>query len=165
MRFPARPERNHTKTLPCWFRNRMDLTSQPTMMHQTIRRTFVSLAAIAAFCLSAVSGRSQVLASAGFTYTNSFDSLGTVTNSWVDNSNLPGWYASQTIGVLGGIRPGSGTSTAGALYSFGVAGVQPATDRALGRAGFGRTLPINSLAPGATQLISDANVPDTGFGS
>jgi hypothetical protein len=40
-----------------------------------------------------------------------------------------------------------------------------ATDRALGRAGFGRYLPINAIAPGATQLISDANVPDTGFGS
>ncbi len=102
------------------------------MIVRNIRNTVVAAAVVAASCLFAPSGYSQILASSGFTYTNSFDSLGTVSNAWTDNSNLLGWYASQSIGTLNGIRAGSGTSTAGALYSFGVAGVQPVTDRALG---------------------------------
>ena len=47
---------------------------------------------------------------------------------------MPGWYASQSISgpAVGTYRAGTGSSTAGALYSFGVAGVNPVTDRALG---------------------------------
>jgi hypothetical protein len=40
-----------------------------------------------------------------------------------------------------------------------------AINRALSRTSMSRYLPINSISPAATQLISDANVPDTGFGS
>lgn len=42
---------------------------------------------------------------------------------------------------------------------------EAAINRALSRTAFARYLPINAIAPASTQLISDANVPDTGFGS
>ena len=57
-------------------------------------------------------------------------------NTWTDNSTLPGWYASKTSGTgapaVGSYRAGTGTDTTGALYSFGIAGMNPVTDRALG---------------------------------
>ena len=80
------------------------------------------------------SASAQILVSAGSPYTQNFDSLGSVSNAWTDSSTLPGWYASQSIGgpTVAGYRAGTGSSTAGALWSFGVAGVNPVTDRALG---------------------------------
>jgi hypothetical protein len=82
------------------------------------------------------SASAQILVSAGSPYTQNFDSLATTgtANTWNDNSTLPGWYASQSIGgpAVATYRAGTGSSTAGALYSFGVAGVNPVTDRALG---------------------------------
>ncbi|MEO8276656.1 MAG: ExeM/NucH family extracellular endonuclease [Thermoanaerobaculia bacterium] len=61
--------------------------------------------------------------------TQSFDGLANSgTNvTWTDNSTLPGWYAS-----LATYNAGTGTSTTGAMYSFGVAGTHAVTDRALG---------------------------------
>lgn len=56
-------------------------------------------------------------------------------------------------------------SAKGLQYDQAYQDWQRAIDRAISRTAFGRYLPINSIAPGATQLISDANVPDTGFGS
>jgi len=49
---------------------------------------------------------------------------------WTDNSTIPGWYSSRTT-----YNAGTGSSNTGALYSFGVAGVNPVTDRALGSVG------------------------------
>ncbi len=46
---------------------------------------------------------------------------------WTDNSTIPGWYSTRTT-----YNSGTGSSNAGALYSFGVAGTNPVTDRALG---------------------------------
>src|SRR5258708_2103803 len=79
----------------------------------------------------------QVLFSAG-TYNQNFDTLATTgtANTWTDNQTLPGWYASKTnAGIpstVSAYRASTGSDTAGALYSFGVAGVSPLTDRALG---------------------------------
>lgn len=69
-------------------------------------------------------------------YTQNFDTLpssGTA-NPWTDDSTLAGWYASQTE-----IHAGTGSSTAGALYSFGETA---SSERALG-----------SLASGTTNTI------------
>jgi hypothetical protein len=69
-------------------------------------------------------------------YTQNFDTLpssGTA-NPWTDDSTLAGWYASETE-----IHEGTGSSTAGALYSFGAA---DSSERALG-----------SLASGTTNTI------------
>lgn len=83
---------------------------------------------------------SQILISGG-TYSQNFDSLATsgTANSWTDNSTLPGWYASTNAGggKLGGVslyRADSGSSMAGALYSYGASA---STERALGSIGSG----------------------------
>ena len=83
-----------------------------------------------------------ILVSSGTIYTQSFDSLSAsgTANPWADGGTLPGWYASTNLGgggVVATFRADSGTSTAGALYSYGTNGVNPASDRALGSIGSG----------------------------
>ncbi|MBP9900660.1 MAG: immunoglobulin domain-containing protein [Verrucomicrobia bacterium] len=66
-------------------------------------------------------------------YAQDFNSLATggTSNPWTDNSTLPGWYASRTSGgpAVTTYRAESGTSTAGALCSFGSTA---SSERALG---------------------------------
>lgn len=68
--------------------------------------------------------------------TENFDSLASAGTNivWTDNTTIPGWYATRTT-----YNSGTGSSNAGALYSFGVAGTNPASDRALGSIGSGST--------------------------
>jgi len=66
------------------------------------------------------------------TYSQTFDSLSTA-GSWSNNSTIAGWYAQTTANATiatFGLNTGS-TTTAG-LYSYGVAGTNASTDRALG---------------------------------
>jgi hypothetical protein len=63
-----------------------------------------------------------------------FNTLATsgTANAWTDGTTIANWYAS-----VGGSTPATytgatGTATAGGLYSFGVAGVNVVTDRAIG---------------------------------
>jgi hypothetical protein len=75
------------------------------------------------------------------TYSQNFDSLSNTgtTNTWTDNSTLPGWYATKAVTPPVTVyRADNGTSNAGALYSFGATG---STERALGT--------ISSGTPGA----------------
>jgi len=67
-------------------------------------------------------------------YAQNFDSLATsgTANAWTDNSTIPGWYASKSAGVTAIATYRSDNGNTGALYSYGVAGVSNATDRALG---------------------------------
>lgn len=57
-------------------------------------------------------------------YSQGFDTLAAsgTSNTWTDDSTLAGWYATRTVLIAG-----TGTNTAGGLYSFGNSG-----DRALG---------------------------------
>ncbi|WP_288424219.1 DUF5689 domain-containing protein, partial [uncultured Spirosoma sp.] len=66
------------------------------------------------------------ITSGNLTYTQSFNSLASTgtTNSWTDNTTLPGWLSTQAT-----YRASTGSDNAGALYSFGSTG---ATERALG---------------------------------
>ena len=85
----------------------------------------------------------------GGSYTQNFNSLANSgTNNWTDNSTLPGWYAAKTnAGTPSSFTnyiAGTGSSTAGALYSFGASG---SSERALG-----------SLASG------NANIGDIAYG-
>src|SRR5215213_4102930 len=68
--------------------------------------------------------------------TENFDTLASTGTgiAWADNGTIPGWYSSRTT-----YNTGTGSSNAGALYSFGVAGTNPVTDRALGGVGSGGT--------------------------
>src|SRR5574341_871719 len=72
----------------------------------------------------------------GSPLTENFDGLAqTGTNlTWADDSTIPGWYSNRTT-----YNTGTGSSNTGALYSFGVAGTNPVTDRALGSVGSGST--------------------------
>jgi endonuclease/exonuclease/phosphatase family metal-dependent hydrolase len=68
-------------------------------------------------------------------YVQNFDGLaaGGTGNLWTDNSTLMGWYAAKTLGgPVSGYNAGTGSANTGALYSFGVAGVNNVSDRALG---------------------------------
>ncbi len=72
----------------------------------------------------------------GTPLTENFDSLAqTGTNiAWADNTTIPGWYSTRTT-----YNSGTGSSNTGALYSFGVAGTNPVTERALGSVASGGT--------------------------
>jgi len=66
-------------------------------------------------------------------YAQNFDVLGSVSGTWTDNTTLPGWYISKSVaGGVTGYTASTGSGTTGAIYSYGVAGVNGATDRALG---------------------------------
>jgi uncharacterized protein len=68
--------------------------------------------------------------------TENFDTLASAGTglAWTDNTTIPGWYSSRTT-----YNTGTGSSNTGALYSFGVLGTNPASDRALGDVGSGGT--------------------------
>jgi endonuclease/exonuclease/phosphatase family metal-dependent hydrolase len=74
----------------------------------------------------------QILIGTG-TYSQNFDALASSgsANPWVDNSTLPGWYASKSVApsAIATYRADSGISTAGAIYSFGDSA---SNERALG---------------------------------
>jgi len=61
--------------------------------------------------------------------TQNFDTLAQAgTNiAWTNNATIPGWHSTRAT-----YNAGTGSSNAGALYSFGVAGAGVVGDRALG---------------------------------
>jgi hypothetical protein len=80
--------------------------------------------------VSSTSGQVTQSGSA-YIYTQSFDSLGTMSGSWTDNVTLPGWHADKQLGstTVTSYTADNGSSTVGGLHSYGSIG---ATDRALG---------------------------------
>ena len=120
--------------------------------------------AIVALLLSATSQTAYsrpAAISLGTTYTQNFDSLSNsgTANPWVNDSTLIGWYAAQAGGsapTLSTYRADNGTSTAGALYSYGTTS---STERALGSLGSGTP---GNLYYGVL-LQNDTSVDITGF--
>ena len=109
----------------------------------SVRRVlFLSLFLLTAIAISYVASPSSALTNNGSIttlespLTENFDTLAsTLTGiTWTDNTTIPGWYSSRVT-----YNTGTGTSNAGALYSFGVAGANPVTDRALGSVASGGT--------------------------
>ena len=98
------------------------------------------LLAVAVFALvprSSALTNNGVINAFGVPLTENFDTLasnGATNIVWTDNSTIPGWYSSRIT-----YNSGTGSSNTGALYSFGVAGTNPITDRALGSVGSGGT--------------------------
>lgn len=85
----------------------------------------------------------------GGSYTQNFDSLsaGPPSNTsieWIDNSTLLGWYGFSTGAGLVNYRAGTGSSNAGAVYSFGEA--EGNTERALGSVSSGTPTTIRYAA-------------------
>jgi len=72
----------------------------------------------------------------GVPLAENFDTLASTGSNlaWNDNATIPGWYSTRTV-----YNTGTGSSNTGALYSFGIAGTNPVTDRALGSVASGGT--------------------------
>jgi DNA/RNA endonuclease G (NUC1) len=95
-------------------------------------------------CLASLPGFGQVsLTAVNTAYAPSFDGLAQTgaTNTWTDNTTIPGWYSQFSAAPTNPITytGSTGSSNAGALYSFGIAGVNAVGDRALGSVGSGGT--------------------------
>src|SRR5215475_7729005 len=120
--------------------------SKSTRQLATCIRPVALLIAITAICftlgISYIVQSSFALTSGGsitalgVPLTENFDSLASsgTAIAWTDNSTIPGWYSSRTT-----YNSGTGSLNTGALYSFGVAGTNPAGDRALGSVASGGT--------------------------
>ena len=68
------------------------------------------------------------------TYSQTFDGLSGV-SAWSNNSTLAGWYAATTnTPSITAIGSNTGSTTTAGLYSYGVAGTNAVTERALGYA-------------------------------
>jgi len=103
--------------------------------------------------LAASAANAQVVYLTG-TYAQNFDSLATTGNNipLTNNVTLPGWHSSRSS-----YDASDGTGNAGSLYSFGVAGTNPVTDRALGSIASGNTgTVLYSL-----QLFNSSNITFT----
>ncbi|MEI8040592.1 MAG: hypothetical protein WCL11_04230 [Verrucomicrobiota bacterium] len=88
------------------------------------------------------SAEAQVLFGSGSPYTQNFDALAnTGTTAWLDNSALPGWYAStnNSSGMAQTYKASAGTDNTGMIYSYGTAST---TDRALGSAASNTSGPL-----------------------
>ena len=86
----------------------------------------------------------QILLSAGTNYSQNFDSLVNSGNpNWTNNITLPGWYLAKSGTNASSYAGGTGSGTTGGLYSFGVAGVNSAADRALGSLASSSATPIS----------------------
>src|SRR5687767_6127369 len=57
---------------------------------------------------------------------NALSQTGT-SNTWTNNTTIPGWYAANGSGLYSSYRAGDGSSSTTGLYSFG-----STSDRALG---------------------------------
>jgi hypothetical protein len=94
---------------------------------------------VASFCGSSA----QALVSyTGGAYTQDFDTLITsgTNQAWANDTTIPGWslFRQPSPGTaITTINAGTGSSSTGNFYSFGIAGVNPLTDRAFGGIGSG----------------------------
>jgi hypothetical protein len=99
------------------------------------QNTICSLLACCALLAVAETARCQIAYDgAALSYTQNFDSLGTNSVAWADNSTLPGWYLNN---VVQGVAPANvatsiGNNSGGGAFNVGVEGIHPVTDRALG---------------------------------
>jgi hypothetical protein len=67
------------------------------------------------------------------TYTQNFDSLGTSSSTWTDDSTLLGWYLAADLPITSTLAANTGSASGNNnAYNLGVAGQNPVTDRALG---------------------------------
>jgi len=96
----------------------------------TGRLTLAGLIAMTAVTVA----RSQIAYDGtALSYSQNFDSLGTGTVAWTDNSTLSGWYLNSTVlGIPASLAASTGNNSGGNAFNVGVAGANPATDRAIG---------------------------------
>jgi uncharacterized protein len=105
------------------------------MSHRSLRPLLVF--ALLALTVGPAAQAQISLTTLGVPVTENFNGLSSVVATgvaWTDNTTVPGFYSTRTT-----YNVATGSSNAGALYSFGVAGVNPVTDRALGGIASGGT--------------------------
>jgi uncharacterized repeat protein (TIGR01451 family) len=112
-----------------------------------MRRSLVLLGLASVLALVVAPLRAQVsLTTIGAASTQNFDTLATTgtANTWTDNTTLPGWYSqfSATPANPTTYRADSGGSNTGAIYSWGIASVNPLTERAFGAVSSGTPVTI-----------------------
>ena len=96
------------------------------------------LAAVAYSTLTTTVHGQVSLTSPTATYTQNFDTLSSTVGTgiaWSNNTTIPGWslFAQPAPGTaITTYDASTGSATAGTFYSFGVAGTNAVTDRALG---------------------------------
>lgn len=127
-----------------------------------MRRSLVLPGLATALVLIVAPLRAQVsLTAIGTPVTQNFDTLATAgtANTWTDNTTLTGWYSqfSATPTNPTTYRADSGGSNTGAIYSWGVASVNPLTERALGSVSSGT--PVNIY--NAVRLVNNTGVTVT----
>ena len=128
----------------------MNTTSSSQPSHSsTILRPLMAAIAVALICIAAASSRMAQpsfattnggsITQLGVPLTEKFDGLASAGTgiAWTDDSTIPGWWSTRLT-----YNSGTGSSNTGALYSFGVAGTNPVTDRALGSVASGGTLTV-----------------------
>jgi hypothetical protein len=112
---------------------------------QSRRRVMLACLALVALGVSAIAlftpsssalTNNGSITTLGSPLTENFDTLASTGTglTWTDNSTIAGWYSTRTA-----YNSATGNSATGALYSFGVAGTNPVTDRALGGVASGTT--------------------------
>ena len=107
-------------------------------------------------CTSSIC-QSQILMTGNGSNTQDFNSLITVDSVvWVDNSTIPNWYSQRTgTGTI--MKPSTGSSNAGGLYSFGTTA---SSDRSIGSIGSGNAV-AGAFAHGVQlKNTSGGNVTD-----
>jgi len=110
------------------------------MMRVRVSNVVQMLSIGAAVLLFGSTGRASIIyGTVGNTLSQNFDSLASTAiaspfHTWSDDTTIDGWYSSRTV-----YNGGTGSSLTGNLYSYGVAGVNPNTDRALGSVASGTT--------------------------
>jgi hypothetical protein len=96
-----------------------------------MKRPILLIHIYAVFLLYALSTKAQLNLDVNQTYSQTFDGLSNSSSTtYTNNSNIPslGWYMQKTSGSSS-YTPGTGSSSSGAVYSFGSTG---SSDRALG---------------------------------
>ncbi|MBL7746171.1 MAG: hypothetical protein JNM19_01980, partial [Chitinophagaceae bacterium] len=91
----------------------------------------IYLLVILSLCVSAAIHAQFDINAVSTNYTEDFNAL--TNGTWTDGTTVTGWYAktdnTATIATYGA---NTGTTTAGGLYAYGVAGTNPLSERALG---------------------------------
>ena len=100
----------------------------------------------------------------GTAYTQNFNTLSSVagTAAWTDDSTLPGWYSQYQTGNPVTYSVGSGTDTAGALYSFGSAASSERAFGSLASGGPGTIFNALRLLNNSGSIINGFSISFTG---
>jgi trimeric autotransporter adhesin len=108
------------------------MRQRETSIQNIMKRKSTSLAVMAFSVLAAVSSQAAITYTVGTTYSQNFNTLNGVT-TWTNDSTLPGWFAATTATTsITSIGSNTGSTTTAGLYSFGVAGTNLVSERALG---------------------------------